>query len=40
MDISTNIIKAFEKFTKMPTNIDEVFALDKEVREFVHQSGK
>ena len=40
MDISTNIIKAFEKFTKMPTNVDEVFALDKEVREFVHQSGK
>ena len=40
IDISTNIIKAFDTFTKMPTNIDEVFALDKEVREFVHQSGK
>lgn len=35
MDISANIIKAFEKFTKMPTNVDEVFMLDKEVREFI-----
>jgi len=38
MEISTNIIKAFYHFTTMPTNVEEVFALDREVRDFVLQS--
>ncbi|NPA59854.1 MAG: 1-deoxy-D-xylulose-5-phosphate reductoisomerase [Epsilonproteobacteria bacterium] len=32
MDISKTIIEAFEEFTQIPKNIDDVFALDKEVR--------
>jgi 1-deoxy-D-xylulose-5-phosphate reductoisomerase len=32
MDISKTIMDAFEKFTQMPKNIDDVFALDKEIR--------
>jgi 1-deoxy-D-xylulose-5-phosphate reductoisomerase len=35
MDISKNIIKAFEKFTEMPKNVDDVFTLDAEVRNFI-----
>lgn len=35
MDISKNIIKAYEKFDTAPKSVDDVFALDKEVREFV-----
>lgn len=35
MDISSNIMNAFDKFTDMPKNVDDVFALDAEVREFV-----
>ena len=35
MDISRTIIGAYEKFSVEPKNIDDVFALDKEVREFL-----
>lgn len=38
MDISKSIITAFEKFQTMPQSVDEVFALDKEVREFIARS--
>jgi 1-deoxy-D-xylulose-5-phosphate reductoisomerase len=34
MDISTTIIKAYEKFTDTAKNIDDIFAIDKEVRAF------
>jgi 1-deoxy-D-xylulose-5-phosphate reductoisomerase len=35
MDISKNIITAFDKFTDMPHSIDDVFSIDKEVRNFL-----
>jgi len=35
MDIAKTVIKAYEKFAVVPKNIDDVFALDKEVRAFV-----
>ncbi len=35
MDISKNILEAYEKFRTAPKNIDELFLLDKEVRSFV-----
>ena len=35
MDISKNIITAYEKFTQTPVNVDDVFSLDEEVRRFV-----
>lgn len=35
MDISKNIIQAFEKFTQTPKSVDEVFLIDAEVRRFV-----
>ncbi|WP_428738556.1 1-deoxy-D-xylulose-5-phosphate reductoisomerase [Sulfurimonas sp.] len=35
MDISKNIIKAYEHFRVKPKTIEDVFALDKEVREFI-----
>lgn len=35
MDISKRIITAFEKFDVLPTTVDDVFAIDKEVRRFV-----
>lgn len=35
MDIAKTIIKAYEKFDTAPKNIDDVFALDKEVRNFI-----
>ncbi|MCX6053051.1 MAG: 1-deoxy-D-xylulose-5-phosphate reductoisomerase [Campylobacterales bacterium] len=38
MDISRNILKAYEKFIHMPRNVDDVFLMDKEVREFVRLS--
>ena len=38
MEISEKIIAAFEKFTNTPKNIDDVFALDEEVRRFVGES--
>ncbi|MDA3909592.1 MAG: 1-deoxy-D-xylulose-5-phosphate reductoisomerase [Sulfurimonas sp.] len=33
MDISKTIIEAFDTFTQMPTSIDDVFALDAEIRD-------
>jgi len=35
LDISKNIIRAYEKFTTMPQSVEDVFLLDKEVRRFV-----
>lgn len=35
MDIAKTIIKAYEKFDAVPKNVDDVFALDKEVRNFI-----
>lgn len=35
MDISKNIIKAYEHFRVKPQTIEDVFALDKEVRTFI-----
>jgi 1-deoxy-D-xylulose-5-phosphate reductoisomerase len=35
MDISKNIITAFDKFTDIPQNIDDVFSIDTEVRNFL-----
>jgi len=35
MDISNSIIGAYEKFDISPTTLDDVFAIDKEVRSFV-----
>lgn len=37
MDISKNIMSAFDKFRDMPKNVDDVFSLDTEVREFVRK---
>ena len=39
MDISKNIIKAYEKFTQVAKTVDDVFLIDTEVRAFV-QEGK
>jgi len=38
MDISKTIIKAFEKFTEMPKNVEDVFALDAEVRDTLQRN--
>ncbi|MDF1883000.1 1-deoxy-D-xylulose-5-phosphate reductoisomerase [Sulfurimonas sp. SAG-AH-194-C21] len=38
MDISKHIITAFEKFQTLPKNIDDVFGIDEEVRNFVRES--
>jgi len=38
MDISRSIIGAFEKFDELPQNVDDVFALDTEVRAYVRSS--
>ena len=38
MDISKIIINAYDKFDKMPHSIEDVFALDKEVRSFSRSS--
>jgi 1-deoxy-D-xylulose-5-phosphate reductoisomerase len=35
MDISKKIINAFEKFTQAPKNVEDVFALDAQVRDYV-----
>ena len=35
MDISKYILSAYEKFIQLPLSVDDVFALDKEVRDFV-----
>ncbi|MDD2356875.1 MAG: 1-deoxy-D-xylulose-5-phosphate reductoisomerase [Thiovulaceae bacterium] len=39
MDISKDIITAYEKFDHEPKNVEEVFAIDKEVRKFVEMLG-
>lgn len=39
LDISKTIIKAFEKFTELPTSIDDVFALDDEVRREIRSKS-
>jgi len=38
LDISKTIITAYEKFTTMPQSVEDVFLLDKEVREFAKKS--
>ena len=35
MDISKHIIRAFDKFTDKAQNIEDVFSIDKEVRQFL-----
>ena len=35
MDISKNIISAFEKFRDIPNDMQDIFAIDREVRKFV-----
>lgn len=37
MEISKNIITAFEKFTELPKSVDDVFTLDAEVRKFMRE---
>ena len=38
MDISKTIIEAYEKFDEIPTCVDDVFSIDKQVRSFVRNS--
>ena len=38
LDISKNILQAYEKFTTMPESVEEIFALDAEVRRFVNDT--
>ena len=40
MDISKYILSAYEKFTQLPSSVDDVFAIDKEVRNFVHEENR
>ena len=35
MDISKYIIMAFNKFTALPKNVEDVFTIDAEVRAYV-----
>lgn len=35
MDIAKTVIQAYEKFDTLPKNVDDVFALDEEVRNFL-----
>lgn len=35
MDIAKTVIRAYEKFDVVPKSVDDVFALDKEIRAFV-----
>jgi len=37
MEIAKNIINAYEKFTHIPKSVDDVFALDSEVRDFINK---
>jgi len=39
MDISKSIITAFKKFTELPQSVDDVFLIDKEVRDFVQRGA-
>jgi len=38
MDISKNILTAFNKFDNIPSTIDDVFSIDKEVRNFIKKA--
>ncbi|MEN8302681.1 MAG: 1-deoxy-D-xylulose-5-phosphate reductoisomerase [Campylobacterota bacterium] len=38
MDIPRTILSAYNKFTQVPKNIDDIFALDIEVRDFLGRS--
>ena len=33
MDISRTILEAYDKFTTMPKSVEDVFALDDEIRK-------
>ena len=37
MDISKTIITAFNKFDTIPRDIDDVFSIDKDVRDYVRK---
>jgi 1-deoxy-D-xylulose-5-phosphate reductoisomerase len=39
MDITKNINHAFSKFTELPTQIEDVFAIDAAVRAYVREQG-
>ncbi len=39
MDISKCIISAFERFTTQATNVEDIFAIDEEVRDYVRGLG-
>ena len=39
MDISKTIIDSYEKFTELPKNIDDVFAIDEEVRREIRSKS-
>jgi 1-deoxy-D-xylulose-5-phosphate reductoisomerase len=34
MDISKNIIKAYEKFPALPKSVEDIFMIDAEVRRY------
>jgi len=37
MDIAKNIISAYDKFTEVPKSVDDVFAIDKNVRDYIRR---
>lgn len=37
LDISHNVLDAYEKFTTLPSSIEDVFEIDKEVRNFIKE---
>ena len=39
MDISKTIIDSYEKFTELPKNVDDVFAIDEEVRREIRSKS-
>jgi len=39
MDISKTIISAFEKFDELPKCVDDIFSIDKEVRNFIKRDA-
>ena len=40
MDISKNIITAFDKFQNLPQSVDDIFSIDTEVRNFISREQK
>jgi len=40
MDISKTIIEAFEKFSELPKNVEDVFLIDAEVRAYLREHTK